>query len=161
MALLNIVKEGDPVLRGVCREVTEITPRIITLLDDMRETLAKAEGVGLAAPQVGVRRRIILVEHDKAGVLEMINPVILKASEEHQQEMEGCLSVPGVWAITDRPMTVTVRAMNRKGEYFSISGTGLTARCFCHEIDHLDGKLFTDNAVHVLTPEEMRELERE
>ena len=161
MALLNIVKEGDPVLRGVCREVTEITPRIITLLDDMRETLAKAEGVGLAAPQVGVRRRIVLVEHDKAGVLEMINPVILKASEEHQQEMEGCLSVPGVWAITDRPMTVTVRAMNRKGEYFSISGTGLTARCFCHEIEHLDGHLFSEHCDRLLTDEELEQYLKE
>lgn len=159
MALLNIVKEGDPVLRGRCREVTEITPRILTLLDDMRETLEKAEGVGLAAPQVGVRRRIVLVEHDKAGVLELINPVILSESEERQQELEGCLSVPGVWGVTDRPMTVTVRAMNRKGEYFSISGSALTARCFCHEIDHLDGKLFTDNAVHILSPEEMKDME--
>ena len=161
MAIRKIREMGDEVLTKVCKEVTKMTPRTTELIDDMLETMYEAMGVGLAAPQVGVRRRIVLVEHDKAGVLEMINPVILKASEEHQQEMEGCLSVPGVWAITDRPMTVTVRAMNRKGEYFSISGTGLTARCFCHEIDHLDGKLFTDNAVHVLTPEEMRELERE
>ena len=151
MAILNIVKEGDPILRKTSKPVEKITPRIERLIDDMRDTLTDA--------QVGVLRRIVLVEHDKAGLLELINPEIIKSSEERQQELEGCLSIPGKWGVTDRPKTVTVRAMNRKGEYFTIQGTDLSARAFCHEIDHLDGKLFSDGAIHMLTPEEIKELE--
>lgn len=145
MAILNIVKEGDPVLRGKCREVTEITPRIITLLDDMAETLHKADGCGLAAPQVGVRRRIALVEVEEGELIELINPEIIERSGQ-QEEIEGCLSSPGKWGITKRPMKVTVKALNRKGEEFTVSGSGLKARAFCHEIDHLDGILFVDHA---------------
>lgn len=159
VAILNIVKEGDPILRKTSKPVEKITPRIERLIDDMRDTLNDAQGVGLAAVQVGVLRRIVLVEHDKAGLLELINPEIIKSSEEHQQELEGCLSIPGKWGVTDRPKTVTVRAMNRKGEYFTIQGTDLSARAFCHELDHLDGKLFSDSAVHMLTPDEIKELE--
>ena len=160
MAKLNIVKEGDPILRKKSRPITVIDDRIKQLAADMLETMRAANGCGLAAVQVGKLRRLVIVEVEQNKPFILINPEIIKR-EGKQQEAEGCLSIPGKWGITDRPMTVTVRAMNRKGEYFSISGTGLTARCFCHEIDHLDGKLFTDNAVHVLTPEEMRELERE
>jgi peptide deformylase len=156
MAILNIVKEGDETLRKVCRPVVEITPRILQLLDDMRETLLEAQGVGLAAPQVGILRRIALVDTGDE-IVELINPEIIEREGE-QQEMEGCLSVPGEWAITDRPMKVTVRALDRNGNEFTVSGEGLTARCFCHEIDHLDGKLFIDEAIHVLTPEEVDEL---
>ena len=145
MAILNIVKEGDPVLRGKCREVTEITPRILTLLDDMAETLHKADGCGLAAPQVGVRRRIALVEVEEGELIELINPEIIERSGQ-QEEIEGCLSSPGKWGITKRPMKVTVKALNRKGEEFTVSGSGLKARAFCHEIDHLDGILFVDHA---------------
>ena len=159
MAILNIVKEGDETLRKKCRPVTEITPRIITLLDDMRETLAAANGVGLAAPQVGILRRICLVDGGEE-VLELINPEIIE-TEGEQQEMEGCLSVPDVWGITDRPMRVKVRALNRYGEEFIAEGEELAARCFCHEIDHLDGVLFTDKAVHILTPEEVAEMREE
>lgn len=158
MAILNIVKDGESVLRKKSREVTEITPRIITLLEDMTETLHEADGCGLAAVQVGVLRRIVLVETEDTGLLELINPEIIERSGE-QEELEGCLSVPGKWGYTHRPEKVTVRAMNRKGEYFTVSGSGLAARAFCHEIDHLDGILFTDNAVHMLTEEEMEELE--
>lgn len=159
MALLNIIKKGDDTLRKVCRPVEKITPRILTLLDDMRETLIDSEGVGLAAPQVGVLRRIALVidTNDNDKMYELINPEIIEREGE-QEEMEGCLSVPGEWAVTHRPMKVTVRAMDRNGECFTVSGEGLTARCFCHEIDHLDGKLFIDEAVHVLTKEEIAEL---
>ena len=159
MAILNIVKEGDETLRKKCRPVTEITPRIITLLDDMRETLASANGVGLAAPQVGILRRICLVD-DGEEVIELINPEIVE-TEGEQQGMEGCLSVPDVWGITDRPMRVKVRALNRHGEEFTAEGEELVARCFCHEIDHLDGVLFTDKAVHILTPEEVAEMREE
>ena len=154
MAILNIVKEGDPVLRGKCREVTEITPRVITLLDDMKETLHKAEGCGLAAPQVGVRRRICIVEVEEGELIEMINPEIIKKSG-YQSELEGCLSIPDKWGYTERPMEVTVKATDRNGKEFTVSGSGLKARAFCHEIDHLDGILFTDKVTEFVDPSEL------
>ena len=143
MAKLNIIKYGDETLRKVSREVTEITPRILTLLDDMVETMREANGCGLAAPQVGVLRRIVIVETEESGLIEMINPQIIAFAGE-QYEQEGCLSVPEEWPYTKRPMHVTVRAMNRHGETFEVSGSELLARAFCHEIDHLDGKLMID-----------------
>lgn len=157
MAKLNIVKEGDEVLRKVCRPVIEITPRIITLLDDMIETLHEADGCGLAAPQVGVVRRICIVEVEEGEIYEMINPEIIER-EGVQEELEGCLSVPGRWGITSRPEKVTVKATDRHGKEYTVTGEGLKARAFCHEIDHLDGKLFTDNAVRMLTKEEVEEM---
>lgn len=156
MAILNIVKEGDPVLRKICRPVDEITPRTIQLLEDMKETLHKADGCGLAAPQVGVLRRIVLVEVEKGQLYELINPEII-AREGSQNELEGCLSLPGEWGITERPAKVTVRAMNRDGEIYEVSGEGLMARALCHELDHLDGVLYKDNAIHMLTKEEIKE----
>ena len=156
MALLNIVKEGDPTLRKVCRPVTEITPRILQLLDDMVETLIDSNGAGLAAPQVGILRRIAVVDMGDE-IVELINPEII-AVEGQQQELEGCLSVPDVWGITDRPQKVTVKALNRFGEEFTVTGEDLDARCFCHELDHLDGHLFTDKAIRILTPDEVAEL---
>ncbi len=143
MAKLNIVKLGDDTLRRACRPVEKITPRILTLLDDMIETMRAADGCGLAAPQVGILRRIAVVEVEAGEVIELINPKIIAFAGE-QQEQEGCLSVPGRWGITKRPKHVTVRAMNRKGETFEVSGSDLLARALCHEIDHLDGKLFID-----------------
>ena len=156
MAILNIVKEGDPTLRKVCRPVVEITPRILTLLDDMRETLIEANGAGLAAPQVGILRRIALVDLGEE-IVELINPEIIE-TEGEQEEGEGCLSVPDVWGVTRRPAYVKVKAMNRNGEEFTVEGEGLNARCLCHEIDHLDGHLFTDNVLHILSPEEVEEM---
>ena len=153
MAILNIVKEGDPVLRKTSREVKEITPRIITLLDDMRDTLKNAKGAGLAAVQVGVLRRVVLVDTEETGLIELINPKII-AYTGTQEETEGCLSVPGVWGITRRPMSVTVKAMNRDGEEFTVTGTGLAARAFCHELDHLEGVLFIDKMIEKLDPED-------
>lgn len=158
MAILNIVKEGDETLRKVCRPVTEITPRILRLLDDMHDTLEDADGVGLAAPQVGILRRICLVDTGDE-VVELINPKIIYENGE-QEEVEGCLSVPDVWGYTHRPAKVIVKALNRKGEEFTVEGEGLAARCFCHEIEHLDGKLFIDNAVHILTPDEVDDMMR-
>ena len=160
MALLNILKQNDPTLRKKSREVTEITPRIITLLDDMIETLHDANGAGLAAPQVGVLRRVCIVETEETGLVEFINPVIV-ATEGEQEELEGCLSIPGEWGYTRRPEKVTVRALSRDGKEFTVTGEGLAARAFCHEIDHLDGVLYTDKAVHMLTEEEKKELEEE
>lgn len=143
MAKLNIVKYGDEVLRKVSREVTEITPRILTLLDDMAETMRDANGCGLAAPQVGILRRIAIVEVEEGQLIEMINPTIIAFAGE-QYEQEGCLSVPDSWPYTKRPMHVTVRALNRHGETFEVNGSDLLARALCHEIDHLDGKLMID-----------------
>ena len=153
MAILNIVKEGDPVLRKTSREVKEITPRIITLLDDMRDTLKQANGAGLAAVQVGVLRRVVLVDTEDTGLVELINPKIIAYTGE-QEEVEGCLSVPGTWGTVKRPGSVTVRAMNRDGEEFTITGTGLAARAFCHELDHLEGVLFIDKMIEKLDPED-------
>lgn len=150
MAKLKIVKIGDPALRTVCRPVDTITPRITRLLDDMIETMRAADGVGLAAPQVGVLRRIVVIETPNEGLIELINPKIIAFAGEQESE-EGCLSVPGRWGITRRPMHVTVRALNRKGESFDITGSGLLAKAFCHEIDHLDGKLYTDIAEKIET----------
>ena len=145
MAKLQIRKVGDEALRKVCRPVDAITPRILTLLDDMVETMRAANGVGLAAPQVGILRRIVVIEVEPGEVIELINPKIIAYSGE-QDGQEGCLSVPGRWGMVKRPMHVTVRALNRKGEEFEITGHELLARCFCHELDHLDGALYIDKA---------------
>ena len=145
MAKLNIRKLGDETLRKVCRPVEAITPRVLTLLDDMVETMRAANGVGLAAPQVGILRRIVVIEVEPGEVIELINPKIIAYSGE-QDGQEGCLSVPGRWGMVKRPMHVTVRALNRKGEEVEITGHELLARCFCHELDHLDGALYIDKA---------------
>jgi peptide deformylase len=143
MAILKILKFGEPTLRKVSRPVEEITPRIKTLLDDMIETMRAAGGCGLAAPQVGVLRRIAVIEVEDGKVYELINPKIIAFAGE-QKESEGCLSNPGEYGITKRPRAVTVRATNRNGEEYELSGSDLLARAICHECDHLDGKLYTD-----------------
>lgn len=144
MAIRNIVKFGDPILKKVCRSVVNFDDRLGILLDDMAETMHNAEGVGLAAPQVGMLKRVCIVDiGDEDGVIELINPIIIER-KGHQEEGEGCLSLPGEYGVTSRPMSVTVRANNRKGEVFTVSGEGLKARAFCHEIDHLDGILYKD-----------------
>ena len=153
MAKLNIVKHGDPVLRKVCRPVDEITPRILTLLDDMAETMRDADGCGLAAPQVGILRRIVVIETEPGQVIELINPKIIATAGE-QEGSEGCLSLPGQFGVVRRPKHVTVRAMNRHGETFEMSGSDLLARAFCHELDHLDGKVFIDRAEYMLEDDE-------
>ena len=149
MAKLKIVKVGDETLRKVCRPVDKITPRVLTLLDDMVETMRAADGVGLAAPQVGILKRIVVIEVEEGKVIELINPKIIAFSGE-QEGSEGCLSVPGRFGIVKRPMHVTVRAMNRDGETVDITGSELLARAFCHELDHLDGKLFIDKATEMV-----------
>ncbi len=155
MAILKIIKDDDPMLRKVSREVDAITPRIIRLLDDMKDTLQKANGAGLAAVQVGVLRRVVIIETESGKLYEMINPVIIERSEELQHEVEGCLSIPNRWGITERPKKVTVKAMDRNGKYYTLTGTDLLARAICHETDHLDGILYTDKALKMLSPEEM------
>lgn len=154
MAKLNIVKEGDPILRKTSRKIETIDDRIKTLAADMLETMHDANGVGLAAVQVGKLRRLVIVEVEAGRPFILINPEIV-AKEGRQTEAEGCLSIPGKWGITDRPMKVTVRAIGLDGKNFSVIGSGLLARALCHEIDHLDGKLFTDNVIRMLDPDEI------
>ena len=153
MAKLQIRKVGDEVLRKTCRPVEEITPRILTLLDDMTETMRAANGVGLAAPQVGILRRVVVIEVEEGNVIELINPKII-ATAGTQEGAEGCLSIPGRSGIVKRPRHVTVRATDRNGEVFDISGSDLLARAFCHELDHLDGHLYIDRAERMLDEED-------
>lgn len=145
MAIRNIVKQGDPVLRKISRTVLNFDNRLAILLDDMKNTMYKADGVGLAAPQVGILKRVCVIDIGE-GPIELVNPVITEKSGV-QNESEGCLSLPGNYKVTCRPMCVKVRAQDRYGNTFTTEGEGLLARAFCHEIDHLDGILFIDRAV--------------
>lgn len=160
MALRKILLEQEPALYKKSRPVTDFNSRLAQLLDDMRETLIQSNGVGLAAPQVGVLRRAVIVletnvpEGEKEYFIELINPEILEVSGS-QRGAEGCLSVPGEYGLVERPSHVKVRAQNRNGEWFEVEGDGLTARCFCHEIDHLEGILFTSKSERMLTEEEL------
>lgn len=155
MAVLNIVKESDneEFLRKTSKEVSEITPRILTLIDDMVETMRHANGCGLAAVQVGVLRRIVVIETGE-GLFELINPRIVKTSGT-QEGVEGCLSLPGKWGITKRPRAVTIRALNRKGEEIEITGYDLLAKAMCHELDHLDGIIYTDKVLRMVREDEL------
>lgn len=159
MATRNIVKEGDPILRKKSRPVFKFDEKLWTLLDDMKETLDKAEGAGLAAVQVGVLRNVVIVNIDDGkGLMELINPSIVEKSKETNTAVEGCLSFPGKWASVERPSTVVVRAQNREGKWCLYKGEGLRARCFCHEIDHLKGKVFLDRSLKLYSDEEFRQL---
>lgn len=155
MAILKIVKFGEPTLRKISRPVDEITPRIKTLVGDMIDTMRAAGGCGLAAPQVGVLRRIAVIEVEEGEVYVLINPKIV-AFAGTQEDSEGCLSNPGEYGITRRPRAVTVRATNLEGEEYELNGQDLLARAICHECDHLDGKLYTDVQIRPLTPEELK-----
>ena len=157
MAIRKIVTVEDPVLRKKSRPVVKFDEKLWMLLDDMKETLKKADGAGLAAVQVGILRRAVIVDVGDGKPLELINPEIVETSGE-QEGQEGCLSLPGKWGIVCRPEFVKVRAQNRKGQWCLFKGEGLKARCFCHEIDHLDGIIFTDRAKHMLTDEELSRL---
>ncbi len=153
MAIRNIRKVGDEILAKKCREVDTIDDRVKELLDDMAETMYAANGVGLAAPQVGVLKRIVVIDIGD-GVLELINPVIMNVSESTQCGTEGCLSAPGRYGEVIRPETVVVHALNRDGESYEIIGEGLLAVALCHEIDHLDGNVFLDKVVRFVEVEE-------
>ena len=152
--LRTIITEGDPVLNKVCHPVTKFDEKLWSLLDDMHETLAQSNGVGLAAPQIGILRRVVLVMNAQDEVLELINPTIIK-TEGEQDGLEGCLSVPGKWGNVKRPMVVRVRAQDRNGNWFEAEDEELTARCFCHELDHLDGHLFVEHTDRLYTAEEL------
>ncbi len=155
MALRNIVKFGDEVLKKKCREVTVFDDKLWVLLDDMYETMQAANGVGLAAPQVGILRKVAVIDVGE-GPIELINPVVTSVKGK-QREIEGCLSSPGQWGYVTRPAKVKVTAMNRHGKEFKIEGTELLARALCHEIDHLSGIIFTDLADEMVDPETMED----
>ena len=156
MAIRKIVERGDPVLEKVCRPVTEFNARLHTLLDDMAETLEEAGGVGLAAPQVGILRRVFIVKDSEDEIIELINPEII-GEEGEQTGLEGCLSIPGRYGVVTRPYKVRVRAQDRDGLFFEIEDEDITARCFCHEIEHLDGRLYTEHCDHLLSDEEVQQ----
>lgn len=145
MAIRNIVKDGDPVLRKICRSVISFDEKLATLLDDMLDTMYEANGVGLAAPQVGILRRICVIDIGE-GPIELVNPAIISEQGEQIGD-EGCLSIPGQSGLVKRPMKVTVKAQDRNGKTFEVSGEGLLARAFCHEIDHLNGILYKDKVI--------------
>ena len=157
MALRTIVEVGDDCLAKVCRPVTAFNSRLHALLDDMTDTLIEAAGAGLAAPQVGILRRVcIVMDEDSGEYLELVNPEIV-FTEGEQTGLEGCLSVPGRYGIVTRPYVVCVRAQDRDGNFFEVEDEDLTARCFCHELEHLDGHLYTEHIDHFLSEEELQE----
>ena len=157
MALRKILTKGDPTLSKVSRPVTSFDHLLHILLDDLKETLADANGAGLAAPQVGILRRVVIVVDGEENMLELVNPEVI-SSEGEQDGFEGCLSVPGYWGMVKRPLKARVRAQDRDGNFFEVDGEGIVARCFCHEIDHLDGHLFTEHTDRLYTSEELEEL---
>lgn len=152
MATRRILTDGDEILRKISRPVNEIDKRTKTLLDDMAETMYKNEGVGLAAPQVGVLRRIVVIDIGE-GLLELINPKIVQ-TEGSKIDVEGCLSIPGKRGTVERPTKVVVNALNRKGKTIQVTGEGLLAVALCHELDHLDGILYTDKMIEDVTDKE-------
>ncbi|GHV38722.1 peptide deformylase [Clostridia bacterium] len=161
MALRQIRQEGDEVLRKTARTVTEYdNKRLNELIDDMFETMNEHNGVGLAAPQVGVLRRVVVIETEEEGKIELINPEIAEVSEETIEEAEACLSLLGKSGIVVRPKKVTVRAYNRHGEAVTVTGEDLLAKALCHEIDHLDGILYTDKVIRMCDPDEEEQEEK-
>lgn len=155
MAIRNIVTEEDEILQKPCRKVEKFDRRLHQLVEDMKETLKAAQGAGLAAPQVGILRQICIIDAvEGEEPLVLINPEILSAEGE-ESGAEGCLSFPDQWALVSRPTKVTVRAQDEEGEWFETTGEELTARCFCHEIDHLHGVVFLEKAERMLTQEEL------
>ena len=160
MALRKIVLQGDECLTKVCRPVTDFNSRLHTLLDDMTDTLLDSGGVGLAAPQVGILRLVCVVLNEDDEVIELVNPEIIFTDGE-QTGLEGCLSIPGKYGVVTRPEVVRVRAQDRNGDFFEVEDSDLTARCFCHEIEHLDGHLFIEHTDRLMTEEELQEFIRQ
>ena len=156
MGLRKILTDQEPALHKVCKPVTSFDNKLFKLLDDMADTLVDSGGVGLAAPQVGILRRVVLVDigEEECEILELINPEMVETSGE-QYGPEGCLSVPGKYGLVKRPMVAKVRAQDRNGEWFEVEGEELIARCFCHELDHLDGIVYTEKVDRFLTEEEL------
>ena len=153
MALRKILTDAEPALHKTCKPVEKFDEKLHTLLDDMRETLIESGGVGLAAPQVGILRRVVLVDVEEE-ILELINPTLVETDGE-QVGAEGCLSVPGKYGLVKRPYYAKVRAQDRNGNWYEAEGEELIARCFCHELDHLDGIIYTEVMDRYLTEEEL------
>lgn len=158
MAIRSILTDRDPALHKKCHAVTQFDSRLADLLDDMKETLVDANGAGLAAPQIGILRRAVIVVDENDEILELVNPEIVK-EEGEQDGLEGCLSLPGMWGYVLRPQKVRVKAQDRHGKWFEVEGTDVVARCFCHELEHLDGHVFSEHADRLYTSEEIAELE--
>lgn len=158
MALRKILTQGDSALEKVCRPVEKFDRRLHTLIDDLKETLEASGGVGLAAPQVGILRRVVIVVDDQEQMIELVNPVIVH-QEGEQDGLEGCLSVPGMYGKVKRPSFVTVQAQDRNGDFFEVSGEEMVARCFCHETEHLDGHLFVEHTDRLYSMEELEAME--
>ncbi len=153
MGLRKILTDAEPALHKVCKPVTAFDAKLHKLLDDMAETLEEANGVGLAAPQVGILRRVVIVDTGEE-ILELVNPTLLETDGE-QEGVEGCLSVPGKYGLVRRPYYAKVRAQDRYGDWYEAEGEELIARCFCHELDHLDGIIYTEVMERFLTEEEL------
>ena len=160
MVIREILTDKDPALHKKCHPVTRFDAKLGLLLDDMKETLAHANGAGLAAPQIGILRRVVVVVDGSDQMLELVNPEIL-AEEGEQDGLEGCLSVPGYYGFVKRPMKVRVKAQDRTGTWFEAEGEEIVARCFCHETEHLDGHVFTEHADKLYTTEELDQLMEE
>ena len=160
MALRKILVQGDPSLAKHCRPVEKFDEKLHVLLDDMKETLADANGAGLAAPQIGILRRVVVVVDADDQMVELVNPELIR-TEGEQTGLEGCLSVPGKYGVVTRPYKATVRAQDRNGNYFEMDGEEIVARCFCHEIEHLDGHLFVEHTDRLYTIEELEAMEEQ
>lgn len=160
MALRKILTEGDPTLYKKSRPVERFDERLHILLDDMKETLADANGAGLAAPQVGILRRVVVVVDADDQMVELVNPELIH-TEGEQTGLEGCLSVPGKYGLVTRPYKARVRAQDRNGKVFELDGEEIVARCFCHELEHLDGHLFVEHTNRLYTVEELEAMEDE
>ncbi len=162
MAIRKIRIKGDPILRKKSRTVEKIDDRTLELLSDMEETMKEAKGLGLAAPQVGVLRRLVVVDmQDGKGTIKMINPTIVQKSDEMQENLEGCLSIPGKTGLVDRPKNLVLEYMDENGKTINLECDEYKAVCVCHEIDHLDGVLYTDLAKEIYDNEELEKLEEE
>ncbi|MCI9155602.1 MAG: peptide deformylase [Lawsonibacter sp.] len=159
MAIRTILTQGDPALNKVCHPVTKFDSKLADLLDDLKQTLTESNGMGLAAPQVGILRRAVIVVPDPEGdeMIELVNPEIL-AQEGEVEDWEGCLSIPGMWGKVKRPTWVKVRAQDRNGDWFETEGADLAARCFCHELEHLDGHMYDEHTDRLYTAEELDEI---
>ncbi len=160
MAIRRILTQGDPALNKVCHPVSNFDDKLADLLDDLKETLTKANGVGLAAPQIGILRRAVIVVDENGQMLELVNPEIIDQKGE-QDGLEGCLSIPGKWGYVKRPEWVKVKAQDRNGSWFEVEGRDLTARCFCHELSHLEGHLYVELTERLYTSEELDAMEPE
>jgi len=154
MSIREILVEGDPVLNKKCHAVTNFDERLAALLDDMKETLADANGLGLAAPQIGILRRAVIVVNAEGEMIELVNPEIVDQKGE-QDGLEGCLSVPGKWGYVKRPLWAKVKAQDRYGNWFEVEGVDVVARCFCHELGHLDGHLYVELCDRLYTNDDL------